>query len=194
MDYSFSDITSGQTDADSIINQVLMDSIRQDIYHLKEFGYGTTSPYTPIAKHNHDGSNSAAVSAIANDVITPAMMKDGALTLMNIMSEEETNSSLWTDTKHDVYAFFPVGATTLNLLTSLKTTQYGTAYSRFVIDAGVATSSQTSQTGYDNYYWTGGVATLDVSSYANGYHRVTVQILNTTSYTAYIRGSHMFWT
>jgi hypothetical protein len=75
MDYTFSDITSGQTDADSIINQQLMDAIRQDLYHLKEFCYGTTSPYTPIAKHDHDGANSAPVASVAAGAISTSELK-----------------------------------------------------------------------------------------------------------------------
>ena len=72
MTYNFTAITAGQVDADSIINQVLTDAIRGDIYHLKEFCYGIAgaAPYAPDAKHDHDGVNSALVTDIADGAVS----------------------------------------------------------------------------------------------------------------------------
>jgi len=79
MTYSFTDIVAGQTDADSIINQVLMDALRENIYHLQEFCYGVTDPFTPDAKHNHDDVNSKAVGAIADNAVTQAAIAANAV-------------------------------------------------------------------------------------------------------------------
>lgn len=55
---------AAQTDADSPVDQPLMDGIRLDLDHLREFGYGNPSGgfYTPIYGHDHDGVNSKNVT------------------------------------------------------------------------------------------------------------------------------------
>jgi hypothetical protein len=79
MTYSFSAITTGQTDADSPINQPLMDAIRQDLYHLKEFCYGIGGTYTPDAEHDHDGANSKPVASVAANAVGQTQMQDAAV-------------------------------------------------------------------------------------------------------------------
>lgn len=63
-------ITSAQTDADSPIDVVLMEAIRQDVIHLYEWiGQG----YTPSTAHNHNGVNSANVILGTNAVGSSAI-------------------------------------------------------------------------------------------------------------------------
>lgn len=83
MDYDFSAITPGQTDADSIISQMLMDALREDLYHLKEFCYGVTDPFTPIAKHTHDNVNSALV-VLGDGQVVEANLGPNAVTVEKI--------------------------------------------------------------------------------------------------------------
>lgn len=97
--YSWQTIADTQTDANSPINEVLMNSIRQDLIHLQQTVYGDGSGgfKTAVDGHDHDGSNSivaanatnAAVAATANDVadgiITPAKLSlySGAASVAN---------------------------------------------------------------------------------------------------------------
>ena len=78
---TFSTISASQTDANSPLDEVLMDAIRQDIDVLYEWMGGPT--YTPSTSHDHDGVNSknisgaslaflgsTTVSAVANVAVT----------------------------------------------------------------------------------------------------------------------------
>lgn len=56
---TWSTIAATQTDADSPLDTVLIDGIRQNLIYLREY-IGST--YTPSTAHNHDGVNSALVS------------------------------------------------------------------------------------------------------------------------------------
>jgi flagellar hook protein FlgE len=75
MTYTFAAITAAQVDADSIINQLLMDAFRDDIYHLQEHAYGVLGTYTPDAEHKHNGTDSALVTSVADNAITPTKVK-----------------------------------------------------------------------------------------------------------------------
>lgn len=61
---------AGQTDADSPVDQTLMDSIRLDLDHLREvlYGNGAGGFLVPIEGHNHNTVNSVAVVLGANSV------------------------------------------------------------------------------------------------------------------------------
>lgn len=61
---TFTTISAGQTDANSPLDEVLMDAIRQDIDVLYEWLGGPT--YTPSTSHDHDGVNSAQVDVISS--------------------------------------------------------------------------------------------------------------------------------
>ena len=78
---TFSTISASQTDANSPLDEVLMDAIRQDIDVLYEWMGGPT--YTPSTSHDHNGVNSknisgaslaflgsTTVSAVANVAVT----------------------------------------------------------------------------------------------------------------------------
>jgi hypothetical protein len=76
--YTYSDIAASQTDADSPLDQTLMDSIREDLYHLRQVLYGNGSGgfHTPADGHDHDGSNSEQIATITDGIITPAKLSD----------------------------------------------------------------------------------------------------------------------
>jgi len=57
---TFSTISASQTDANSPLDEVLMDAIRQDIDVLYEWMGGPT--YTPSTSHDHNGTNSKNIS------------------------------------------------------------------------------------------------------------------------------------
>lgn len=69
--YSWNEISSSQTDADSPINTSLMEGIRQNLVHLKEW-MGTS--FTPAVDHDHDGINSKSV-VLADSVVSIAKLK-----------------------------------------------------------------------------------------------------------------------
>jgi hypothetical protein len=72
--YTWNTITTGQTDADSPINQVLMDALRENVIHNYEYLGGNT--YTPAEDHDHDGTNSKLVTSVADGVIAQAKLKN----------------------------------------------------------------------------------------------------------------------
>ena len=74
--------TAAQTDSDSPADQPLMDSIRKDLDHLREFCYGNGAGgfLTPIEGHDHDTLNSAAIQAVAAGAIDTAELANNAVT------------------------------------------------------------------------------------------------------------------
>lgn len=58
---TFSTISAAQTDANSVLDTILMDAIRQDIDVLYEWMGGPT--YTPSTSHDHNGINSKSLAA-----------------------------------------------------------------------------------------------------------------------------------
>lgn len=70
--YPWSIISSTQTDANSPINETLMEGIRQDLIHLKEW---LGENYTPAVDHNHDGVNSSFVASVADGSINTCKIK-----------------------------------------------------------------------------------------------------------------------
>lgn len=69
--YSWNAISAAQTDADSPIDTTLMEGIRQNLFHLKEWmGQG----FTPAVDHDHDGINSKSV-VLADSVVSIAKLK-----------------------------------------------------------------------------------------------------------------------
>lgn len=69
--YSWNAISPAQTDADSPIDTTLMEGMRQNLVHLKEWiGAG----FTPATDHDHDGINSKSV-VLANSVVTVAKLR-----------------------------------------------------------------------------------------------------------------------
>lgn len=69
--YAWNSISSAQTDADSPIDTVLMEGIRQNLIHLREWvGDG----FTPAKDHDHDGVNSKSV-LLADAVVSVAKLR-----------------------------------------------------------------------------------------------------------------------
>lgn len=58
-DFSWNDITAEQTNADSIIDEVLTEGFRQNLIHLEQW---LGDSYTAAKDHNHDNVNSANVA------------------------------------------------------------------------------------------------------------------------------------
>jgi len=69
--FSWNDITSAATDAESPIDTTLMEGIRRNLVHLKEW---LGSGFTPAVDHDHDGLNSKSV-VLADTVVTVAKLK-----------------------------------------------------------------------------------------------------------------------
>lgn len=69
--YSWNEISSSQTDADSPIDVTLMEGIRQNLALLKEW---VGSSFTPAVDHDHDGLNSKSV-VLADSVVSIAKLK-----------------------------------------------------------------------------------------------------------------------
>ena len=59
--YAWNTITAAQTDADSPLNQILMDDIRENLIHNWEYIGGRD--YVAADNHDHDGVNSAVLGA-----------------------------------------------------------------------------------------------------------------------------------
>ena len=69
--FSWNEILPAQTDAESPIDTTLMEGVRQNLIHLKEWVGGS---FTPAADHDHDGINSKSV-VLADSVVTVAKLK-----------------------------------------------------------------------------------------------------------------------
>lgn len=69
--YPWNAISESQTDADSPIDTTLMEAIRQDLEHLREW---MGSSYAAAQDHDHDGLNSKSV-VLADSVVTTAKLK-----------------------------------------------------------------------------------------------------------------------
>lgn len=69
--FSWNAITSAQTDAESPIDTTLMEGVRQNLVHLKEW---LGDSFTPAVDHDHDGINSKSV-VLADSVVSIAKLK-----------------------------------------------------------------------------------------------------------------------
>ncbi|HBG46390.1 MAG TPA: hypothetical protein DDW94_05300 [Deltaproteobacteria bacterium] len=69
--YQWNDIAASQTDADSPIDTTLMEGIRQNLTHMKEW---LGESFSPAKDHDHDGINSKSV-LLADSVVTVAKLK-----------------------------------------------------------------------------------------------------------------------
>lgn len=85
IDVAWTAITDGQVDADSPLNQILMQAIKDDLYHL-ELWLGKS--YTAANDHDHNGTNSAQVVLadyqvteikLATNSISQAKMQDASI-------------------------------------------------------------------------------------------------------------------
>ncbi len=68
--YQWNGITASQTDAESPIDTALMEGIRQNLEHLREW---LGESFTPAKDHDHDGINSKSV-LLADSVVTVAKL------------------------------------------------------------------------------------------------------------------------
>ena len=69
---TFSTISSTQTDANSPLDTILMEAVRQDIHALFESIVGESGAYTLSTAHNHDGNNSRLVAGANFALISSA--------------------------------------------------------------------------------------------------------------------------
>ncbi len=69
--FSWNAITSAQTDAESPIDTTLMEGLRQNLVHLKEW---LGESFTPAVDHDHDGLNSKSV-VLADSVVSIAKLR-----------------------------------------------------------------------------------------------------------------------
>jgi len=86
IDVAWTAIADGQVDADSPINQLLMQSIKDNLYHL-ELWLG--KDYTAANNHDHDDSNSKAVVKVGTNAVNQAAIAANAVG----QSELKTSSS-----------------------------------------------------------------------------------------------------
>lgn len=73
--YSWQTVNASQVDADSPVNETLMDSLRQDLTHLREW-VGKDYFAGAAENHNHNGTNSALPAA---NTISQSQMADSAI-------------------------------------------------------------------------------------------------------------------
>lgn len=78
--YSWNNIAATQTDAESPLDTTLMEGIRQNLTHLKEWLGGG---FTPAADHDHDGINSKSV-ALADGAVITAKLADAGVTAVKL--------------------------------------------------------------------------------------------------------------
>ncbi len=78
--YAWNTIAATQTDADSPINEILMEGIRQNLIHLEEWlGDG----YTSAKNHDHDDVNSKSV-ILADGAVVTAKLATANVTLAKL--------------------------------------------------------------------------------------------------------------
>jgi hypothetical protein len=90
--YTWNTQTTGQTDADSPLNQVLMDGYRENLVFLYEVigGYN----YTPNVDHYHDGIDSKPVTIPAGSIDQPALKTGTASQSQSIDPSQWANFDL----------------------------------------------------------------------------------------------------
>jgi len=100
--HAWTEITTGQTDADSPLNQILMDAIRGNTYHNFDW---IGKDYTPADNHDHDNVNSKSV-VLGDGVVTTAKLAPNAVTLAKLYFP--ASGSWW-------YSFPSWGSTQFNI-------------------------------------------------------------------------------
>lgn len=82
--YSWNNIAATQTDPDSPIDTTLMEGIRQNLVHLKEWlGNG----FTAALDHDHDGLNSKSV-VLADGAVVTVKLASAAVTLAKLKTAQ----------------------------------------------------------------------------------------------------------
>lgn len=82
--YSWNNIAAAQTDPDSPIDTALMEGIRQNLVHLKEWlGNG----FTAAVDHDHDGLNSKSV-VLADGAVVTVKLAPAAVTLAKLKTAQ----------------------------------------------------------------------------------------------------------
>ena len=99
--YGWNVITAGMVDADSPLNQVLMDGIRENLIHNWEYIGGRD--YTATDNHDHDGVNSKLVTSVADAAISQAKLK----TTMGEISRQNGPGIVEAVLPGGEYGFFP---------------------------------------------------------------------------------------
>jgi len=91
---TYTSISAGQTDANSPLDTILIDAIRQNQDVLYEWLGGPT--YTPSTSHDHDGVNSKPVVSVADDAITLPKISLEEFSTLN-SSAVSVGSTAWND-------------------------------------------------------------------------------------------------
>lgn len=86
--YSWNNIGAAQTDAESPIDTTLMEGIRQNLVHLKEW---LGSGFTAAVDHDHDGLNSKSV-LLADGAVVTAKLMDSSVTLAKLKTAQGSYS------------------------------------------------------------------------------------------------------
>lgn len=147
-------LTAGQTDADSPVNETLTNGYRTRDETLYEW---LGADYTPTLNHNHNGINSAP-SAQALAILHP----DKSHTGDTVFDDADT-----------VPIYIPNGAQTIEFACRLRISLgTKTASARLKVGATTSTVLTTSSTSYVTK--SGGV--LDVSGVTPGWNDIIVQI------------------
>lgn len=86
--YSWNNIAATQTDPDSPIDTTLMEGIRQNLVHLKEWlGNG----FTAALDHDHDGLNSKS-AVLADGAVVTVKLAPAAVTLAKLKTAQGSYS------------------------------------------------------------------------------------------------------
>ncbi len=95
--YSWNTINASQCDADSPLDEVLMEAIRQNLIHLEEW---LGQNYTAASDHDHSGINSKLIAGIQANLVAQGHLKT---TSGEVSSSEAVNLTL----PGGAYGFYP---------------------------------------------------------------------------------------
>lgn len=87
--YQWNQISSTQTDSESPIDTALMEGIRQNLIHLREW---LGSSFAPAVDHDHDGINSKSV-LLADGVVVTAKLANASVTADKLKTARGSYSS-----------------------------------------------------------------------------------------------------
>lgn len=164
---NFTVIADSAVDAESPVDTSLMQALRDNDQHLKEW---LGKDYVAEQNHNHDGVNSKSV---------------GGMQIM-LMDEDVSNGSQSFVSVKNARIYIPADITTLTYTALVKIATLGTPDMRLNIGAtdGSTISGTTDGTAYN---WTASEGTIDVSA-LSGWQTFNIQLkASLSSHTAYLK-------